>query len=101
VASAAPARRRTSVSAEVGRKERRRAATGLYLGDDASASLASRPCTSTRAPACASLEATSRPTPSVEPVTSAVFPLRFSNPTLRFPASSVRSDDARGGQGRD
>ena len=39
---------------------------------------ASRPCTSTRAPDCPSLRATSRPTPSVEPVTSAVFTLSFS-----------------------
>src|SRR5207248_1026726 len=35
-------------------------------------------CTSTCAPASPSLRATSRPTPSVEPVTSAVFPLSFS-----------------------
>src|SRR5437588_850913 len=78
-ARAASARRRTSASAE--RSAERKAATPPLASMSATTRAplsASRPCTSTCAPACPSLRATSRPTPSVEPVTSAVFPLSFS-----------------------
>jgi hypothetical protein len=62
---------------EVGRKES--AAPPLAsMSTTARAPLsASRPWTSTRAPACPSLRAPSRPTPSVEPVTGALFLLSF------------------------
>src|ERR1700730_1374962 len=83
VAWVASARRRTSTSAERSAARKSAAPPLASMSATTRAPLsASRPCTSTRAPACPSLRTTSRPTPSVEPVTSAVFPLSFSIPGL-------------------
>ncbi len=83
VAWAASARRRTSASAERSAARKSAAPPLASMSATTRAPLsASRPCTSTRAPACPSLRATSQPTPSVEPVTSAVFPLNCSIPGL-------------------
>src|SRR4051794_34501565 len=63
---------------------------------------ASRPCTRTRAPPSASWRATNRPTPSVDPVTSTVFPISFSKSNLPPwpPAPGVPGGPAQGRLGR-
>ena len=67
-------KRRTSASAERSAARKSAAPPLASVSPRTRAPLsASRPCTSTCAPACPSLRATSRPTPSVEPVTSASF----------------------------
>src|SRR5215471_377789 len=83
VAWAVTARRRTSASAERSAARKPAAPPLASISATTRAPLsASRPSSSTRAPACPSLRATSRPTPSVDPVTRTVFPLCFSIPDL-------------------
>ena len=81
----ASARRRTSTKAEMSACKNSAGPPPALLAETTCSPRArSRPCTSTRHPSWPSVSATTRPTPSVEPVMSAVFPFALANGKPRF-----------------